>query len=101
MSSEPNEDDDSAELHEQFIDCLYGLYGPEESEAEELMQRAIDDAGGDLQKAEAALGDRFEAMLQEIYDVLDNVAPDRVATLLAYELLRDKIGGGEKDDKSN
>lgn len=101
MSSEPENDDGDSELHEQFLDCLYGLYGPEESEAEELMQKALEEAGGDVGKAEAALFDRFESMLQEIYDALDKVAPDRVATLLAYEMIRDKMSGGEKDEQAN
>lgn len=93
--SDHEEDDDN--IHEKFIECLYGLYGPEDEEGEYLVDKFIAEAGGDLAKAEEALGEKFEQSLQEIYDVLDKVAPDRMALILAYDMLRERMS--ESDDK--
>jgi hypothetical protein len=95
MTNEPDPDDADAELYEDFIECLYGLYGPEDSEAESIVEDTLKAVGGDLNKAEEVLAAKFEKYSEEIHAALDQVVPDRVATLLAYDVLCERIRATE------
>jgi len=98
MSDEPdvNEAAESEMTPQEVIlDALIEIYGPEDSEGEELVEKALAECGGDLKAAQAKLADRLDEAAGAIFDALDGVVPDRIVHVLAYDLICERIEAAE------
>lgn len=96
MTEHADPETQDQDAHQQFVDALHGLFGADEADGLAVLEAALAECNGDMDKTEALLSERFEGALQEIYEALETVVPERMPTLLAYDLLCERLEEGEK-----
>jgi hypothetical protein len=92
---EENMDDTEMTPQEVILDALIEIYGPEDVEGEELVEKALAECGGNLEAAQAKLADKLDETAAAIFDALDKVVPDRIVHVLAYDMICERIEAAE------
>lgn len=100
---EPENTEEDAELtpQEVILDALIEIYGPEDIEGEDLIEKALAECGGNLEAAQAKIADKLDEAAGAIFAALDGVVPDRIAHVLAYDMICERIADEGKSEDEN